>query len=70
MQETTVTNMPTAVLWIIAISQIVFALSMLLIAFATVSLLSSLKTLISELTGVAREAKEKLPRLMDSLERH
>ena len=46
MQETTVTNMPTAAVWIIAIAQIVFALSTLLIAFAAISLLGALKNAI------------------------
>jgi hypothetical protein len=41
----------------------------LLIAFATVSLLGSLKNLIAELTAVAKEAKDKMPNLMSSLER-
>lgn len=68
MQETTVTNMPNAALWIIAVAQIVFAFSTLLIAFAAVSLLGALKNLISELTEVAKETKDKLPRLMKTWE--
>jgi hypothetical protein len=69
MQETTIANWPNVVLWIIALAQIAFAFSALLIAFATVSLLGSLKNLIGELTGVAKEAKEKMPTLMSSFER-
>jgi hypothetical protein len=68
MPETIVTNMPTAAIWIIAAAQIVFALSVLLIALATVSLLGAVKNLIGQLTEVTKETKDRLPRVLNSWE--
>ena len=69
MHETTVANMPTAALWIVAAAQIVFAFSTLLIAVAAISLLGALRKLLVELTEVVGEAKGKIPSLIDSFER-
>lgn len=69
MPETTVSNMPTAAIWIIAAAQIIFAIATLLIAVVAISLLGAIKKLIDELTQVTKEAKQNMPRLMNSWER-
>lgn len=65
--DTSVTNMPTAAVWIIAITQIIFAFSTLLIAVAMISVMNTLKKLLEEATTAVGEARTSLPQLVKSI---
>ena len=67
MNETIVSNMPTAALWIIAVALVVFAVSSLMIAVAAMSVFGSLSKLIADLSSLVKETENHLPRLVDSL---
>lgn len=68
MQEVTVSNLPTWTLYIIAIAQILFALSMLAIAAVMIMLLGQIKALLGDAKQMTEEANRHFPSMMSSVE--
>lgn len=65
--EVSVSNFPTIALWIIAISQIVFALAMAAIAFVMMSLIGQLKEILGDAKKMTEETNRNLPSMMSSV---
>lgn len=70
--EVTVVNFPTTALWILAISQIVFALATAAIAIVLIillkSLLGELKTILADVRDMEREIKTHLPKMVKNVD--
>ncbi len=62
--ETVVANLPVWTFWVVALSQIVFALSMAAIAFAAISLLGQIKEILVDVKEMEREVKTRMPGMM------
>jgi hypothetical protein len=67
-EETVVTNFPVWTMWVIAISQIVFALSIAAIAFAAISLLGQVKSLLLDVGKMTDEINKKVPSMMNNVD--
>lgn len=64
----TVNNLPTWTFYVIAISQIIFALSMLGIAAAMVLMLGQIRQLLSDAKLMTEEANRHLPSMLGSVD--
>jgi replicative DNA helicase len=67
-----VANFPTTALWILAISQIVFALATAAIAIVLIvmmkALLGELKTILADVRDMEREVKNHLPKMVKNVD--
>ncbi len=68
MQETVVTNLPVWTFWVIALSQVVFALAMAAIAFAAISVLRQVKELLKDVGKMTDEVNKKMPSMMGNVD--
>ena len=68
MQETVVTNLPVWTLWVIAISQIIFALSTAAIAVAAIAVFGQVKQLLQDTGKTLDEVNKKMPSMMGSVD--
>lgn len=68
MQEMQVSNFPTWTMYIIALSQIVFALATAAIAFAAISLLGQVKELLKDVGKTMDEVNKKMPSMMSNVD--
>jgi len=65
--ETVVTNLPTFAIWLVAISQLLFAAATLAIAFVLIKLLKQLQDTLAHVDGIASEAEKQVPGMMNSV---
>ena len=68
MQETVVTNLPVWTLWVIAISQIIFALSTAAIAVAAIAVFGQVKQLLQDTGKTLGEVNKKMPSMMTNVD--
>ena len=68
MQETVVTNLPVWTLWVIAISQIIFALSTAAIAVAAIAVFGQVKQLLQDTGKTLDEVNKKMPSMMTNVD--
>lgn len=66
--ETVVTNLPIWTFWVIAIAQIIFALSTAAIAFAAIMLFGQMKQLLQDTGKTLDEVNKKMPSMMGSVD--
>lgn len=71
-QQVSVVNFPTTALWILAISQIIFALATTAIAVVLIilmkSLIGELKTILADVRDMEREIKATLPKMVKNVD--
>lgn len=68
MAETTVTNLPILAIWIIAIAQILFAFSMLVVAIVLIKLFGQLMETVNMVNEMADDTKKHLPSMLGSVD--
>ncbi len=67
-QETVISNFPTWTMYIIALSQIVFALATAAIAFAAIVVLGQVKELLKDVSQTMDEVNKKMPSMMNNVD--
>lgn len=68
MNETVVTNLPVWTLWVIALAQIIFALSTAAIAVAAIAVFGQVKQLLQDTGKTLDEVNKKMPSMMGSVD--
>ena len=68
MEERIVTNLPVWAFWIIAISQIIFALATAAIAVAAIAVFGQVKQLLQDTGKTLDEVNKKMPSMMGSVD--